>query len=415
MLTKLLKYLHGYVKVKIEGYSPERLLNLCNANQILVWGIVKKKQTYEMCVSINDYKKLRPFAKKTGTKITILEKHGIPFFLYKFRKRKMFFAGFIFSAIAVYGLSMFVWNIHFEGNLTQNSEELLEYLETMGIEHGTLKSKVVCEDIETGFRTKYPNMLWVSAEMRGTRIIIQIKENEDEDIVSKVEVKVKEPESIITEYSGVIESMIVRQGTPVVSVGEQVNAGQILVEGYYPIKNDAGEIVRYEETAADADVFLITEEEYNDSFSMEHIVKEYTEKKRLGFRICFKEKSFEYLPKIKFDTYEILTDKKEIHITENFYLPVSVEFIWFLEYIPKINLYTKEEIKELVNFRYQNKYKNILQKGVQIIEKDVKIDSNGKLCKVCGNITLRIPINTKVPVTIPETASTHSGEGEQSF
>ena len=69
-------------------------------------------------------------------------------------------------------------------------------------------------------------------------------------------------------------------------------------------------------------------------------------------------------------------------------------------------------MKELVNFRYQNKYKNILQKGVQIIGKDVKIDFNGKLCRVCGNLTLRIPIDTKVPVTIPETAFTHSGEGE---
>ena len=412
MLTRLFKYIRGYVKIKIEGYSPERLLNLCNANQILVWGIEKKEQSFEMYVSVSDYKKLRPFARKTRTRIVILKKCGLPFFIHRFRKRKMFFGGMFLCAAFIYGLSLFVWNIHFEGNLTQKNEELLEYLETMGIEHGTLKSKVVCEEIETGFRTKYPNMLWVSAEMRGTRIIIQIKENADEDIVSKIEVKETRPESIITEHSGIIESMIVRQGTPVVSIGDQVSAGQTLVEGYYPIKNDAGEIVRYEGISADADIFLIAKEEYNDSFSMEYITKEYTEKKRLGVRIYFKEKCFEFLPKIKFNAYETITDKKEIHLTENFYLPVSIEFIWHLEYFPKTNLYTKEEVKELVNSRYQNKYKNILQKGVQIIEKDVKINSNGKLCKVCGNITLRIPINTKVPVTIPETVSMDSGEGE---
>ena len=412
MLTKLLKYLRGYVKIKIEGYSPERLLNLCNANHILVWGIEKKEQSFELYVGVRDYKKLRPFARKTNTKIILLEKHGLPFFLHRFRKRKMFFVGMILCVSWIYVLSLYVWNIHFEGNVSQSNEELLDYLEGLGVEHGTLKSKVICEEIETGLRTKYPNMLWVSAEMRGTRIIIQIKENEDEDIVSRIEVKETESESIVSEYAGVVESMIVRQGTPVVSIGDEVMEGQTLVEGYYPIKNDAGEIVRYEGVTADADIFLLVKETYRDHFSTEYVMKEYTEKRRLGFKVYFGEKCFEFQPKIKFENYEILMDKREIHITENFYLPFSIEFLWFLEYIPKTNRYTEEEVKELVNFRYQNKYKNILQKGVQIIGKDVKIDFNGKLCRVCGNLTLRIPIDTKIPVTIPETAFTHSGEGE---
>ena len=73
---------------------------------------------------------------------------------------------------------------------------------------------------------------------------------------------------------------------------------------------------------------------------------------------------------------------------------------------------TKEELIELANFRYLNKYKNILQKGVQIIEKDVKIDTNDKLCVVGGYVTLRIPVTTKVPVVIPEASAEISGEGE---
>ena len=66
----------------------------------------------------------------------------------------------------------------------------------------------------------------------------------------------------------------------------------------------------------------------------------------------------------------------------------------------------------MANFRYLNKYKNILQKGVQIIEKDVKIDTNDKLCIVGGSVTLRVPVTTKVPVIIPETSMKLSVEGE---
>ncbi len=412
MLVRLMKYLHGYVKIRVEGYSPERLLNLCNAHNILLWGVENQEFIYEMYVSIKDYKRMRPLVKKTGTKIILLEKHGLPFFLFKFRKRKMFFAGILVCVIGIYMLSLFVWNIHFEGNITQSNEELLTYLETIGVNHGTRKSEIVCEDIETKLRSKYSNILWVSAEMRGTRIIIQIKENTDEDIVSGIEIKDEEPVSIITEKAGVIESVIVRQGTPLVEAGDEVSAGQTLVEGHYVVKNDAGEIVRYEGVAADADIFLVTTENYQDSFSISYQNKIFTEKKRLGLKISIFEKNYEFTPGIPFKKYEKVEDLKEIHITENFYLPISIQFDWYLEYTEEEKNYTKEELIELVNFRYLNKYKNILQKGVQIIEKDVKIDTNGKLCIVGGYVTLRIPITTKVPAIIPEIHMETSGEGE---
>ncbi len=412
MLLKIIKFLQGYVKIQIEGYSPERFLNLCNANGILLWGVESQGLTYELLVSIKDYKKMRPFARKTRTKIILLEKHGLPFFLHRFRKRRLFFCGMFLCVFAVYGLSLFVWNIHFEGNVTQNNEELLEYLEALGIEHGTLKTKISCEIIETSLRTQYPNMLWVSAEMRGTRIIIQIKENTDEDIISKIEIKDTDDVSIITESQGIVESMIVRQGTPVVSIGDEVAVGQTLVEGYYVIKNDAGEIVRYEGVPADADIVILATEAYQDVFSLEYPTKEYTQKKRLGFKITLLDKKLELIPKIPFKNYETVSKKTEIHVTENFYLPVSIEQIWYLEYYPGTDYFTEDEAKELANKRYLNKYKNILQKGVQIIEKDVKIDNDGKLCKVRGNVTLRIPATKTIPAAIPEISVDISGEGE---
>ena len=201
MLVRLFKYLRGYVKIRVEGYSPERLLNLCNAHKILLWGVENQELIYEMYVSVKDYKRMRPLVKKTRTKIILLEKHGFPFFLHKFRKRKMFFAGILLCVTVIYVLSLFIWNIHFEGNVSQSNGELLAYLDEIGISHGIRKSEIVCENIETKLRSRYPNILWVSAEMRGTRIIIQIKENTDEDIISNIEVKNEEPVSIVTKRS----------------------------------------------------------------------------------------------------------------------------------------------------------------------------------------------------------------------
>ena len=144
MLNRLFKYLKGYVKIKVEGYSPERFLNLCNVHHYLIWNVDYHEMSYELYISVRDYKKIRPLARKTGTKIILLEKHGLPFFLHKFRRRKMFFCGLVICMVGIYGLSLFVWNIHFEGNITQNNEELLAYLESQGINHGVRKSKMIC-------------------------------------------------------------------------------------------------------------------------------------------------------------------------------------------------------------------------------------------------------------------------------
>ena len=412
MLLKFFKYFRGYVKIKVEGYSPERLLNLCNVHQILLWGVDYKENCYEMYLSIQDYKKMRPLVRKTRTKIILLEKHGLPFFLFKFRKRKTFFAGMLSCVFVICFLSLFVWNIHFEGNVSQKTEELLMYLETINVQHGTFKKEIACEEIETKLRSKYPNILWVSAELRGTRLIVQIKENEDKDIISNLEIKDDTPASIVSNTNGIVEAMIVRKGTPVVKIGEEVSKGQILVEGFYEIKNDAGEILRYEGVPADADIVVLNTETYKDVFTIEYEKKKYTEKKRFGVKLKLFDKIYEFIPKISYKNFDTVKKKREIHITENFYLPLSFEFTWYLEYVPEKGVYTEQEIKKTAMTRFYEKYENILQKGVQIIEKDVKIERNGKLCHVVGTIKLLVSETKKVPAVIPQVTTKASLEGE---
>ena len=43
MIENGMRYLRGYVKIQIQGYSPERFLNLCSYHHILIWG---KDQTF---------------------------------------------------------------------------------------------------------------------------------------------------------------------------------------------------------------------------------------------------------------------------------------------------------------------------------------------------------------------------------
>ena len=39
MLSDVIRYIRGYVRIRITGYSTERFLNTCSHREIYIWGI----------------------------------------------------------------------------------------------------------------------------------------------------------------------------------------------------------------------------------------------------------------------------------------------------------------------------------------------------------------------------------------
>jgi similar to stage IV sporulation protein len=267
LIIRILKYLRGYVIIRITGFSPERFLNLCSNHQILIWDLKNIGNAYEMCISIKSYKRLKSILKKTKTKSAILEKRGLPFFLHKYRKRKIFFLGILICAALIFLLSSFVWNIHIDGNYSRTTDVILEYLSEEGISHGIRKNKVDCNEIVRKLREKYDNIIWVSAKIQGTRLIIHVQENTDTVLEEKQEY---EPSDLIADKTGIITSIITRAGTPHVNVGDTVEKGDMLVQGMLEIKDDSGAVASREYCASDADIYAQTVYQYKDEFPMEY-------------------------------------------------------------------------------------------------------------------------------------------------
>mgnify|MGYP000594596226 CR=1 FL=1 len=80
MIQSLFRYLKGYVKIRITGYSPERFLNMCCFHGIRIWELKSVGNAYEMYISLAGFRKLRPFARKTHMRIYVTQRNGFPFF-----------------------------------------------------------------------------------------------------------------------------------------------------------------------------------------------------------------------------------------------------------------------------------------------------------------------------------------------
>ena len=131
MIHCLIRYLSGYVKIQIKGYSPERFLNLCCYHRIRFRGLTRIGTNYELYLSLSDFRKLRPYVRKTHTKVIL--KNGMAFlFFLSLSKRKLFFISIFLCIFLINCYSQFLWDIHFQGNKRWTDTTLTTFLKEEG-------------------------------------------------------------------------------------------------------------------------------------------------------------------------------------------------------------------------------------------------------------------------------------------
>lgn len=400
MIQAIFRYIRGYVKIQVRGYSPERFLNLCRYHHILIWGLLPKGNAYEMYLTLNGFRKLRPIIRKTHTKVSLLERHGLPFFIRRHRKRKTFLAGVLICIGLLFFYSSYIWDIHFEGNEKWTDQTLLEFLNTKEVSPAMPKSKVDCSQIVKDIRAQYDDIVWVSASIDGSRLRIQIKENEDtlrkeilagenrdtsgtsvnksrdnSDTHAEHNTEGDHPTDLIASQDGVITDIITRSGVPMVHVGDEVKKGDILVSGRVEVLNDAAEVTGYQYQLSDADIYADTQMQYRDQIPLTYQKKTYDqyEQRRLwyiklgSYQISLGTLSHDFH---KWETY---TEEHQLKLGENFYLPVDYGIISIKSYQTEAKKYSKQKLQEILTQKFEHFSKELEEKGIQIRENSVKI------------------------------------------
>lgn len=388
MLRKLMNWLRGYLSVSIHGPSPERFINLCCNKQIYLWNLIKNGEDYQFQITVKNYKKLRPVAKKTGLIPRIRKRFGLPFLLHRYRKRKGFFAGILICIIAVYIMSLFIWDISILGGSKYTPEAMLKFLDENDIYTGIRKKQVDCQEIEETIRLAYKDIGWVSAEIKGTRLIIKITETNMPAPITEATA----PSHIVATKDVIIKNIITRTGTPLVKPGDVVKKGDILVSGIRTIMDDFGLILDKQPVIASATINCKSFYDYHDSFSMNHTVKEYTGEYKKGYYIKLADKKI-ILHKYsnKFNKYDIIVDENTLHVTDTFYLPFKYGKITVREYNEVKQTYTEEEAIAIAKARLKRYFDRLSENGVLILENNVTITIRNNVCTAEGRIIVEEP------------------------
>ncbi len=411
MLAWLYHQYFGYLYIEMAGFSPERFFNMCSVHEIELWKIINTGHSYEFFMTLKGFRKIKPLVRKSKVRLKILKKLGLPFFLHRNRRRKLYAAGFCTFLLILYILSLFIWDIEFEGNRMYTYDTLLKFCESENIRYGMKKAKIDCDVLEESLRTQFPEITWVSARVSGTRLLVKIKENE---VLSDIPAKDESPCDIIADKDGIITTMIVRQGVPMAAVGDQVEKGQVLVSGTLPVIGDNEEVMNTHYVHSDADITARTEYHIKRQMPLYRTIQMETGKKRNGRFI----KAFQYSlmlirPRPEGTAWKLSMEEEQLHLFQNFYLPVYIGKIRGKEYVSYERPYTEEEKKQLAENMNDSYQKKLLEKGVQILENHVKILDNESLCQIAIDFVADGPVGRpeafKIQTEEPEETN-HSDE-----
>ncbi len=368
------QYIRGYVKIKVWGYSTERLLNLCGNHDILVWDIVNHGDHDTMKISVRGFFALKPLLKKTGTRAAVLQKYGLPFFMSKMQKRKVFVAGLLGCLLFWVIMAGYIWNIEIEGNYVLTEDVLMDYLDEKGVHVAMKKSRLQIEGLEKALREDHDIITWTSVQVKGTTLLIHIKENEMPDYEQNMQQAQEDGIDLIATRSGTVSYIITRSGVPQVALGDTVEKGDVLVSGAVPVYNEDTTVRKYQFVQSDADILL----RYTESLSVKRDIlydeKLYSGRQKEMITLGVNDKEWDIrFGKVPYEQYDISGEKKQVRLLDRLYLP----FFYGRKTIQEYEIVSKKHTADEMNNIMQEEWRKIIasldEKGVQITEKNVTI------------------------------------------
>jgi similar to stage IV sporulation protein len=222
-LAKAGYWLKGYVLVEVRGKNPERLVNLCTLAGFPVWGFSAGEGSVFFYTTLPKYRSIHRLARKSRCVPRVRRRFGLPFIMSRVKKRPIFLLMAALMLVALIYMAGATWSIQVKGNETVSEEDILMTAASAGLMPGARKSALSPSAIEAALLNEHPELTWAYVHFQGTLAVIEV--------VEKTRPSSELPGDVVAAKDGVVTSVLVLSGTPVVSPGQTVRAGDVLIAG----------------------------------------------------------------------------------------------------------------------------------------------------------------------------------------
>ena len=262
-------------------------------------------------------RRLQRLCRERGIEICVVHSFGLPYFCYRHRKRAGILLGALLSVALVILSQRFVWDVRVIGNTTMTESEVLEELSACGFGIGSYIPGFGAGELENRVLIASDKIAWISVYLDGTVATVQVIERgtapPSEDLAK--------PANLVAAFDGQIETLELYRGNCLVTVGQAVKKGDLLVSGIYDSQTQG---MRY--TRASGKVFARAWQQIRVEIPLQYEEKVFGESKRGDVTLNF----FGFSTKILKSTgnvtgsCDIIEDEKGINWLGGVSLPIGL-------------------------------------------------------------------------------------------
>jgi len=232
-LIQLYNFLFGYVVLKINGDKPEKFINVLITLQIKFWDIERPPNlNNELHIKIarrhaSSKETLDKIAQKSNTQCETIQEYGVRYFLIRHKARLGIYVGIFLGAAIIYASTFFIWEVQITNSDYPNSDEIIQMLEHYGCKNGVYIPGLNVTEIQNKILVANSKVLWIAINLRGTIANIEVRRRDEP--VKIIDRTV--PINVVASKAGKIISVEAYDGTKIVTRGDTVEKGDLLISG----------------------------------------------------------------------------------------------------------------------------------------------------------------------------------------
>lgn len=313
-----------WAELKLEGRAPERLINALTARGRQAWNFYK---TAPDCANARVFARELPAlfadARRMNISVTVVKRRGLMELLVPLKRRPGLIAGGALALALLYIMSGFVWSVRIVPG-GGDDREIIGRLREYGLRPGVLKSAIDEGWLKEKLCLEMGELAWVGFFTNGTVVTVTYElATPPPEVIPE-----NQPCSVYGAKRGILTKLNVFNGTAAASVGQTVEAGDLLVSSVMPI----GETGKVFYAHAYAEVEARTWYDLSACSASEAVFKDYTGAKMEIYWLIVGKKRIKLSQgsRISYEFYDKITEKA----AGGGALPVTIVKETYIEYVP---------------------------------------------------------------------------------
>lgn len=237
MMQRLLRRAAGEVRVRVTGASLPRFLNACTQGGVRLRRMERVSwDRMDATLSLGDFRKLRSCMGRTGCRVHILSRHGVPFLVARLLPRTALLAGLAALCVMAYFVGTRVWEIRTDISPTLSESAVMGKLAALGVDIGTPVKSIDTPSIRRQMMVWDPDITFFALNLRGNSLTVTAHAGAAAPEVADG----KHTQRIVASQGGVVRQVRALRGAALVQAGDAVETGDVLIDGLVPPTRENG-------------------------------------------------------------------------------------------------------------------------------------------------------------------------------